>query len=165
MKYQTKQRFQTLGLILLLSVSGMTIGQLSRNSVTAANPVSSPNPLIGLWNMTVVGEVATYQYKYTISEGTWVTIGNIDGGFYNFRYGPTLGAYVQNPDGSYSYREMGWTYTRGGVCNGSFESVGTFVLDGSGNSFSGPGSFKQFDLSGKTILTDTFTVVATKVPV
>lgn len=165
MKYQTRQRIQTLGLILALSGLGMTISQLSRNSVTAANPAGSPNPLIGLWNMTVVGQVATYQYKYTISEGTWVASGNIDQGFYNFVYGPTLGAYTQNADGSYSYREMGWTYARGGVCNGSFESVGTFVLDGSGNSFSGPGTFKQFDLSGKTILTDGFTVVATKVGV
>lgn len=132
------------------------------NSEVAA---SSANPLIGIWDMTVVGEAGTYLYKYTISEGSWIAIGNIDGGFFNFRYSPTLGAYVKNTDGSYRYREIGWTYTKGGVCNGSFESIGTFVLDASGNSFSGPGSIKQFDLSGRTILTDNFTVVATKLGV
>jgi len=127
--------------------------------------VSSDNPLIGLWEMTVVGEASTYLYKYTISESTWIAIGNVDGGFFNFRYAPTLGAYVKNADGSYRYREIGWTYTKGGVCNGSFESIGTFVLDASGNTFNGPGSFKQFDLTGRIILTDNFTVVATKVGV
>jgi len=164
MKNQTKQRIQVLGLVMLLMLSTLGL-QLSRNKAVAASSAGSVNPLIGLWNMTVVGQSATYGYKYTISEGSWVTIGNIDQGFYNFNYGPTLGAYVQNPDGSYKYREIGWTYTRGGVCNGSFESVGTFVLDASGTSFSGPGSFKQFDLAGRTILTDNFTVVATKVEV
>lgn len=166
MKNQTKQRIQILGLAVMLSILGTWFAQLSRNRAVAASPVSSVNnPLVGLWNMTVVGQAGTYLYKYAISEGTWVTIGNIDQGFYNFNYGPTLGAYVQNADGSYSYREIGWTYTRGGVCNGSFESTGTFVLDSSGNSFSGPGSFKQFDLAGHTTLTDNFTVVATKVGV
>jgi hypothetical protein len=76
-----------------------------------------------------------------------------------------MGAYVRNGDGSYRYREIGWTYTRGGVCNGSFESTGTFVLDGSGNTFTGPGVFKQFDLTGKTVLSEIFTVVATKVAI
>ena len=128
------------------------------------SPLIAANPLIGIWDMTVQGQ-STYLYKYAISEGTWVTIGNIDGGFYNFRYGPTLGAYVQNPDGSYRYRETGWTYTRGGVNSGSFETTGTFVLDGSGSSFSGPGVFKQFDLTGKEILSENLTVVATKLGV
>lgn len=166
MKNQTKQRIQILGIAALLLALGVWMAQQTQTQARATPVISSEaNPLIGLWNMTVVGEVATYQYKYAISEGTWVTIGNIDQGFYNFRYGPTLGAYVRNVDGSYSYREFGWTYTRGGVCSGSFESTGTFVLDSSGKSFNGPGTFKQFDLAGKLILTDNFTVVATKVDV
>lgn len=149
----------------ILALACLLFAHASVPPAKSANPAVAANPLIGLWNMTVSGEAGTYLYKYTISEGSWVTIGNIDQGFYNFNYGPTLGAYVQNADGSYSYREIGWTYTRGGVCNGSFESTGTFVLDSSGTSFGGPGVFKQFDLTGKTILTDNFTVVATKVGV
>lgn len=133
------------------------------NSASVANSLAGfDNPLIGIWEMTVQGQAGTYLYKYAISEGTWVTIGNLDGGFYNFRYGPTLGAYLKNADGSYRYREIGWTYSRGGVCNGSFESTGTFVVDASGHTFSGPGVFKQSDLTGKTILTENFTVMATK---
>ena len=145
------------------------VKQKAKASALVKSPMSteasSDNPLIGLWEMTVVGEASTYLYKYTISENTWIAVGNIDGGFFNFRYSPTLGAYAKNADGSYRYREIGWTYTKGGVCNGSFESIGTFILDASGNTFSGPGSFKQFDLTGRTILTDNFTVVATKLGV
>jgi hypothetical protein len=166
MRIQKKQTKQTLGVVLALMMLTGWFALPGRNSTAAANPVtSSANPLIGIWEMTVQGEQGTYLYKYAISEGAWVTIGNIDGGLYNFRYGPTLGAYVKNTDGSYRYREIGWTYTRGGVKTGSFESTGTFVLDASGNSFSGPGSFKQFDLAGNTILTENFTVLATRDPV
>ena len=166
MKNQMKQRIQILGVVALLLMLGAWMAQLTRNQVAAAPVTSSPaNPLIGIWDMRVDGEAGTYLYKYAISEGTWVTIGNIDGGFYNFRYGPTLGAYAQNADGSYRYREIGWTYTRGGVCNGTFETTGTFVLDASGDSFSGPGVFKQFDLSGRTILSENLTVTANKLGV
>ena len=148
----------------ILVIAYLAFSHVSVQPAKSASPVVSANPLIGIWDMTVQGQ-ATYLYKYAISEGSWVTIGNVDGGYYNFRYGPTLGAYVQNPDGSYRYRETGWTYTRGGVCNGTFETTGTFVLDPSGNTFSGPGVFKQFDLSGKPILTENLTVVARKLPV
>jgi len=164
-----KLAISTAAFLIVAVIASTTVEQKASASALVKSPmsaeVSSDNPLIGLWEMTVVGEVGTYLYKYTISEGTWIAVGNIDGGFFNFRYSPTLGAYVKNADGSYRYREIGWTYTRGGVHNGSFESIGTFVLDASGNTFSGPGSIKQFDLTGRTILTDNFTVVATKVGV
>lgn len=162
MNKQKRSTAQVIGfVVVLLVLGGLALSSLNSEPVANA-ATSADNPLIGVWEMTVQGEAATYLYKYAISEGTWVTIGNIDGGFFNFRYGPTLGAYLKNADGSYRYREIGWTYARGGVSNGSFESTGTFVLDASGNTFSGPGVFKQFDLTGKTILTDNFTVVATR---
>ena len=148
----------------ILALAYLLLTHGSVQPAKSANPAVAANPLIGIWDMTVQGQ-ATYLYKYAISEGSWVTIGNIDGGYYNFRFGPTLGAYEQNPDGSYRYRETGWTYTRGGVCNGTFETTGTFVLDSSGTTFSGPGVFKQFDLTGKTILTEDLSVVATKLGV
>jgi hypothetical protein len=129
-----------------------------------ADPSEIDTSLIGIWDMTVTGG-GLFHYKYSISVGSWVAIGDIDQGYFNVHYGPTVGAYTKNPDGSYRYRETGWTYTRGGVCNGTFESTGTFVLDASGNSFSGPGVFKQFDLKGNTLLTESFTVLATRIPV
>ncbi len=133
-----------------------------KSPMRADAAAGSGNPLIGMWEMTVQGS-ATYHYKYAISDGTWVAVGDVDGNFYGYRYSPTVGAYVKNGDGSYSYRERGWTYTQGGVCNGTFESTGTFVLDQSGATFSGPGAFTQFNLNGKTILAESFTVMATKV--
>ena len=146
----------------------LTAGWLAlpgRGSAPAANAAGvGGNPLVGIWEMTVQGN-ATYHYKYAIAEGTWVTNGDVDKGFLNFQFSPTTGAYVKNADGSYSYRERGWTYTRGGVCNGAFESVGTFVLSEAGDTFSGPGVFRMYDLAGNTILTENLTVVATKVPV
>lgn len=157
---------QTVSLVIALAALITWAAAPTTNSAGIANTTTSAsNPLIGIWDMTVQGELGTYHYKYTISEGSWVASGNIDPGLFNFQYGPTLGTYVKNDDGSYRYREIGWTYTRGGVCNGSFESIGTFILDAPGNTFSGPGTFKQFDLTGKTILTENLTVVATKLPV
>lgn len=135
-------------------------------SITSANALNevTDTALVGIWEMTVQGN-ATYHYKYAISVGTWVTNGDVDQGFLGYRFSPTTGAYVKNADESYSYRERGWTYNRGGVCNGSFESTGTFVLDASGNTFSGPGVFKMFDLAGNTIITENLTVLATRIPV
>ena len=158
----TERLFAISTIVALLVFAGWFTLPSHNSAPVAMAYTSNDNPLVGLWEMTVRGEAGTYLYKYTISEGSWITICNIDGGFYNVRYGPTLGAYAKNADGSYRYREIGWTYTRGGVCNGTFESTGTFDLDSSGTTFSGPGVFKQFDLSGNLMLTEHFTVVATK---
>lgn len=165
MRNQQRSTWQVFGLVmaLLASISWLVLPNRNSESIANAGP-GSGNPLVGIWEMKVQGN-ATYHYKFAISEGTWVANGDVDLGFLGFRFSPTTGAYVKNSDGSYSYRERGWTYTRGGVCNGSFESTGTFELDTSGNTFSGPGVFKMFDLDGKTIFTETLTVVATKVSV
>jgi hypothetical protein len=149
--------------IALVMITSWGVARTNKPILTIPE-VPASNPLIGIWEMTVQGN-ATYLYKYAISDGTWVTNGNIDRGFLNFTFSPTTGAYIKNADGTFSYRERGWTYTRGGVCNGSFESTGTFELDATGTSFSGPGVFKLVDLNGGTILTENFTVTAVKIPV
>ena len=120
--------------------------------------------LAGLWEMVVTGS-AVYRYKYAISAETWIANGEIDQKFQEFKFSPTIGAYARNADGSYRYRETGWTYTLDGVCNGTFESTGTFVVDAAGKTFSGPGTFKMLDLSGKATFTEPFTVKATRLAV
>ena len=166
MRNQEKRTKPIVALLVAVMVSTSWFAWRDRGHASVVNEAATTaNPLIGMWEMTVVGNVGTYLYKYAISDGTWVALGNIDLAFLNYRYSSTVGAYVKNADGSYSYRERGWTFTRGGVCNGSFESNGTFVLDADGSTFRGPGTFKQFDLAGNTILTENFTVVATKIGV
>lgn len=140
---------------------------LSLNNARGSQPIDSADidtALVGIWDMTVTGG-GVYRYKYSISAGSWVAVGDIDQGYFNFHYSPTMGAYAKNADGSYRYREIGWTYARGGVCNGTFESAGTFVLDASGNTISGPGVFRSFDLKGNQTFTENFTVVATRLGV
>lgn len=160
-----KKALVTYVLISTLALACFAFGRTPLQPVANASPADEiDTTLVGMWEMTVQGS-ATYHYKYAISVGTWVTVGDIDGNFYGYRYSPTVGAYSKNADGSYSYRERGWTYTQGGVCNGTFESVGTLVLDGTGNTLSGPGVFKQFNLAGRTIVMEDFTAVATRVGV
>lgn len=159
-----KKRIELLLLILAIVTITTWCFAANRRAAPPIPDVVTTNPLVGIWEMTVQGN-NTYLYKYAISDGTWVANGNIDRGFLNYTFSPTTGAYVKNGDGSYSYRERGWTYTRGGVCNGAFESTGDFQLDASGTSFAGPGVFKIFDLSGNTIVAENFAAVAVKVPV
>jgi len=167
MKREKTKRFLATSVLIsaLILVTCFAFGRAPMQSVESASSTDEiDTALVGMWEMTVRGGV-TYHYKYAISVGTWVTVGDIDGNFFGYRYSPTVGAYVKNTDGSYSYRERGWTYTQGGVCNGTFESVGTLVLDASGNTLSGPGVFTQFNLAGRPILTEDFTAVATRVGV
>lgn len=165
MRNRDRSAWQKYGLVvaLIASIVWSIVPNWSDPPVANAAP-DTVNPLVGIWEMTVNGN-DTYHYKFAISEGTWVANGDVDLGFLGFRFSPTTGAYVRNADGSYSYRERGWTYTRGGVCNGTFETTGTFELDASGDTFSGPGVFRMFDLNGRTIFTEELTVVATKVNV
>jgi hypothetical protein len=131
------------------------------NTAAIDSAVDIDTSLVGIWDMTVTGS-AVYKYKYSISVGTWVASGDIDQGFLNFHFGPTHGAYAKNADGSYRYREIGWTYSRGGVRTGSFESIGTFTVDGSGNQITGPGVFRLIDLKGNVVISENFTVVANR---
>jgi hypothetical protein len=135
-------------------------GALTTIDRVSAAPAKT-HDLTGIWEMSVKGS-AVYRYKYAISPETWVATGDIDQKFLEYKFSPTVGAYARKADGSYRYRETGWTYTLEGVCNGTFESVGTFVVDSSGKSFSGPGTFKMLDLDGKVNFTEDITAKATK---
>jgi hypothetical protein len=138
-------------------------GALTSLDRASAAPAKT-HDLTGMWEMVVTGS-AVYKYKYAISAGTWIANGDIDQKFLTFKFSPTTGAYARNADGSYRYRETGWTYTLEGVCNGTFETAGTFVVDRSGKAFSGPGTIKMLDLSGKVVFNEDFTVQATKLAV
>jgi hypothetical protein len=150
--------------VLIAACLGETAGPaLAEGDASLARAAGeSRNSLVGMWEMTVTG-TAVYLYKYAIGEGTWVAVGNIDQGFLDWRFSATMGAYTRIAQRSYSYRERGWTYSKAGEHNGSFESVGTFVLDESGTTFSGPGVFRMFDTAGTVIWEENLTVVATKV--
>ena len=123
------------------------------------------DPLVGLWQMTIAGSAGTYRYLYSISPGAWVATGNIDEGFSQFKYSPSMGAYVRLADGSFRYTEKGWVFDRQGTNVGTFLSVGTFKLTSSQNMFRGPGTFTQFDMHGKATIVEPFTATATKVAV
>lgn len=83
-----------------------------------------------------------------------VAYSNIDEGFLQFKYSPSIGAYVRVADGSFRYTEKGWVFDRRGDNVGTFRSVGTFKLSATQTAFSGPGTFTQFDLRGKPILVE-----------
>ena len=48
---------------------------------------------------------------------------------------------------------------------GTFRSSGTFTLDATQKTFSGPGTFAQFDSQGKLVVKESFEAKATKVEV
>lgn len=138
---------------------GAAAGVASSSALTAAGEA---NPLVGLWEMTVVSKTATYRYLYSISDGAYVATGSIDEGFQGFKYGPTMGSYTMQPDGSYRYIEKGWVFDMRGANVGAFRSAGTFKLGAGQRSFSGPGTFTQFDVNGKVVFEEPFVARATK---
>jgi hypothetical protein len=123
------------------------------------------DPLVGVWEMTVVGKVGTYHYIYSISSGAWVATGNYDEGFQHFKYSPTMGSYVRESNGTYRYTEKGWVFDLKGNNVGTFRSQGTFTLDAGENSLRGPGTFTQFDSKGKAVFVEPFTATASKIQV
>lgn len=138
---------------------------LMKGTTVANAAKTEDDPLVGLWEMTVVGSAGTYRYIYSISRGAWVATGNVDEGFLEFKYSPSMGAYVRAADGSFRYTEKGWVFDRRGNNVGTFRSMGTFRLNASQKAFSGPGTFTQFDSRGKSILVEPFTATATKLAV
>ena len=122
--------------------------------------------LTGLWEMTVKGTMGTYRYFYAIADGAYTCTGNIDAGFAGFSYSPSMGAYTrEGKSNSYRYLEKGWVFDRKGNNVGTFQSSGTFQLAATGRSFSGPGTFAQFDLKGKQVFSEPFAATAAKLPV
>jgi hypothetical protein len=138
---------------------------LVRDATPASAASEEADPLVGLWEMTVVGDSGTYRYIYSISPGAWTGTGNIDEGFQGFKYSPSMGAYALMTDGSYRYAERGWTFDQRGNNVGTFRSVGTFKLDATKKIFSGPGTFTQLDSKGKTLFVEHFKATATKADV
>lgn len=146
----------------LLSAGALAFAASNKSAMAA----SSTGSLVGLWDMTVVATTGSvYRYKYTIGADTFTAVGSVDQGYYNSLYSATLGAYVEIGSNTYRYREHGFTYTRGGMLSGTFETTGEFVLDGSGNQFTGTYLFKQYKLTGETVLTESGTLTATRLAV
>jgi|SRR5579863_2307360 len=151
--------FKKLGLA-VFGVSGVI-----RNSSRADAAGHDAESLVGLWEMIVTSKDGTYHYIYAISSGAWVCTGNIDEGFQQQKYSPSMGAYVRNADGSYRYEERGWVYDPKGNNVGAFRSVGTITLAADQKTFSGPGVFTQFDMKGKPVYKELFSATATRVSV
>lgn len=144
----------------------LAAGALSGPASGAQAPAATEeedDELTGLWEMTVKGTLGTYRYYYAIAGGAYTGTGNVDAGFGGFTYSPTMGAYArEGQTKTYRYVEKGWAFDRKGNNVGTFQSQGTFALDATGRSFAGPGTFLQFDLKGKQIVSERFTATATK---
>jgi hypothetical protein len=138
---------------------------IAAGSTGRAEAADGSDVLIGLWEAVIDAEKATYRYVYSMSRGSYVCTGNVDENFSGFKFGPTMGAYVRNPDGSYKYRERGYVFDMKGNDVGTFTSEGTFRLEAGSGTFRGPGTFTQFDLHSKPIARERFTMTATRVPV
>jgi hypothetical protein len=138
---------------------------LLRSDRAASAAPDDADALVGLWDMTVAAGGAKYRYVYSISRGAWVGTGDLDEGYQGTKLSPTMGAYVRAPDGSFRYAEKGWVFDLKGNNVGAFRSSGTFRLDATRTQFSGPGTFMQLDVHGKTVATAKLAVTATKVAV
>jgi hypothetical protein len=123
------------------------------------------DPLVGLWEATIAAGSATYRYTYSISTGAYVATGNLDENYMGFKYGPTMGAYARQSDGSFRYRERGYAFDLNGKNVGTFAAAGTLRLSSDGNAFDGPGTWKQVDARGKVVVTETLTVKARRLAV
>jgi hypothetical protein len=130
-----------------------------------ADAAQDSDPLVGLWEATITTGSATYRYFYSISTGAYIATGNLDENYMGFKYGPTMGAYVREDDGSYRYRERGYAFDLKGKNAGTFAANGTLRLSSDGNAFSGPGTWKQLDGRGKAVATETLTVEARRLAV
>ena len=155
--------------LLASGVVAATAAPLSAQAAAAGEDdagAAEDDALTGIWEMTVKGAMGTYRYFYAIANGAYTCTGNIDAGFQGFSYSPSMGAYTRDGKSkTYRYLEKGWVFDRTGTNIGSFQSTGTFKLGATSQSFSGPGTFVQFDLKGKQIVSEPFTAAAKKLPV
>ncbi len=123
-----------------------------------------PDAIVGLWEAVVKGD-AVYEYIYAISRGSYVATGSIDERFQDFKYSPTMGAYIRAADGSFKYRERGYVFDLKGDNVGAVTSTGTLRLDETGAALHGPGTFTQYDLHAKPVFTEKFSMTATRLKV
>ena len=121
------------------------------------------NPLLGLWDLTIpvqpaVGLPVPLLYKYAISEGAYVATGNEDANaaLVGFKYSPTMGTYARaNFPNSFRLRERGWAYDASGNFAGYSDFTGTAVVAGDGKTWSGSGTYTQYDVNGNVVATNT----------
>ena len=162
--------FKKLG---LLGASALALAGVSKRA-KAFEGNEQQNPLLGLWDLTIpvqpaVGLPVPLLYKYAISEGGYVATGNydIDANFNGgFTYSPTMGTYARtNFPNSYQLRERSWVFdsTNNNSPAGSTDFTGTAVVAADGKSWSGAGTFIQYDVNGNVVATNTnFTFSATR---
>jgi hypothetical protein len=158
----------------MLGASALALMGVS-NRAKADDRNEQQNPLLGLWDLTIpvqpaVGLPVPLLYKYAISEGGYVATGNYDtdanfnGGF---TYSATMGTYARtNFPNSYRLRERSWVFFQSSNNNnpaGSTDFTGTAVVAGDGKSWSGAGTFIQYDVNGNMVAANTnFTYSATR---
>ena len=155
----------------MVSASALALVGASKRA-KAVEGTAQQDPLVGLWDLTIpvqpaVGLPVPLIYKYAISEGGYVATGNYDidvtfnGGF---TYSPTMGTYARtNFPNSYRLRERAWVFDSGNNPAGSTDFTGTAVVAGDGKSWSGAGTFVQYDVNGNVVATNTnFTYSATR---
>ncbi|HMF28493.1 MAG TPA: hypothetical protein VKE42_06955 [Candidatus Cybelea sp.] len=128
-----------------------------------ADAASNDDPIVGLWEGAVHEGGATYDYIWSIARGAYVATGNVDENYEGFKYGPSMGTYKRNGDGSYRYRERSYVFDLRGRNAGSSTSTGTFRVSADGNTLTGPGTYIQYDLKSKETSRESFTINAKRI--
>jgi hypothetical protein len=160
MKQDRRDVFRKIG---MLGATALALVGVSKPA--KADEAAASNPLVGLWDMTIPGSPTLY-YKYAISEGAYVCTGNLDGTAvpFGFKYSPTMGTYVRTGHNSYQLRERSWAMDASGNPAGYSDFTGTAVVTADGKSFSGSGTYVQYDLNGNVVFNEPITYTAVKFP-
>ena len=148
--------FKTIG---MLGASVLAVIGVSKRA-KADEGGEGGNPLLGLWDLTIPpfqGSPVLY-YKYAISEGGYVATGNqdVNPAFAPpFTYSLTTGTYTRTGRNSYLIRERAWAMTANsvppGAPAGSTDFNGTAVVAADGKTWSGSGTWTQYDLNGNVV--------------
>ena len=81
-----------------------------------------------------------------------------------YTYSPTMGTYTRTGPNSYRLRERGWAMDASGAPAGSSDFTGTAVVASDGKSWSGSGTYIQYDIKGNVVLSQPLTYTAVKFP-
>lgn len=84
MKQQTYTRMFTKTMVfsIVLAAAWLIFDKGTVRGSQADTPPTD-NELVGIWDMTVTGG-GVYKYKYSISPGAWVAVGDTERGFITF---------------------------------------------------------------------------------
>ncbi len=163
MEIMDKDRREVFTKIGMLGASALALlGASKRAKAFEGN--EQQNPLLGLWDLTFPPPLDALIYKYAISEGGYVATGNQDASPHPYTYSPTMGTYTRTGPNSYRLRERGWAMDAKGNPAGSFEFKGTAVVAYDGKSWSGSGTYVQYDLKDNVLLNQPLTYTAVKFP-